>query len=246
MKNTLKYKRILVKLSGEALAGENEFGIDPAILDFFAKEIKKIHDLGVEIGIVIGGGNIYRGLNANAQGIDRVTGDMMGMLATMINSLALQNACENNNMYTRLMSAINMNEIAEPYIRRRAIRHLEKERIVIFGAGTGHPYFSTDTAASLRAVEIEADVIIKGTKVDGIYDSDPHKNPEASFIPEISYLDILKRNLRVMDLTAISLCRENELPIVVLNVNKADNLLKLVTGTSIGTAVKNDEINENS
>lgn len=246
MKNTLKYKRILVKLSGEALAGENEFGIDPAILDFFAKEIKKIHDLGVEIGIVIGGGNIYRGLNANAQGIDRVTGDMMGMLATMINSLALQNACENNNMYTRLMSAINMNEIAEPYIRRRAIRHLEKERIVIFGAGTGHPYFSTDTAASLRAVEIEADVIIKGTKVDGIYDSDPHKNPEASFIPEISYLDILKRNLRVMDLTAISLCRENELPIVVLNVNKADNLLKLVTGNSIGTAVKNDEINENS
>jgi len=246
MKNTLKYKRILVKLSGEALAGENEFGIDPAILDFFAKEIKKIHDLGVEIGIVIGGGNIYRGLNANAQGIDRVTGDMMGMLATMINSLALQNACENNNMYTRLMSAINMNEIAEPYIRRRAIRHLEKERIVIFGAGTGHPYFSTDTAASLRAVEIEADVIIKGTKVDGIYDSDPHKNPLASFIPEISYLDILKRNLRVMDLTAISLCRENELPIVVLNVNKADNLLKLVTGTSIGTAVKNDEINENS
>ncbi len=246
MKNTLKYKRILVKLSGEALAGENEFGIDPAILDFFAKEIKKIHDLGVEIGIVIGGGNIYRGLNANAQGIDRVTGDMMGMLATMINSLALQNACENNNMYTRLMSAINMNEIAEPYIRRRAIRHLEKERIVIFGAGTGHPYFSTDTAASLRAVEIEADVIIKGTKVDGIYDSDPNKNPKASFIPEISYLDILKRNLRVMDLTAISLCRENELPIVVLNVNKADNLLKLVTGNSIGTAVKNDEINENS
>ncbi len=239
MTENLKYKRILLKLSGEALAGNKEFGIDPKILDFFAREIKKIHDLGVQIGIVIGGGNIYRGLNANDQGIDRVTGDQMGMLATMINSLALQNACENAGMFTRLMSAIKMEEIAEPYIRRRAIRHLEKGRIVIFGAGTGHPYFSTDTAASLRAVEIEADVIIKGTKVDGVYDSDPKINPEAAFISEISYLDVLKRNLRVMDLTAISLCRENELPIIVFNINKEDNLLKLVAGENIGTAVSN-------
>ncbi len=243
MKKELKYKRILVKLSGEALAGENKFGIDPDILNFFASEIKKVHDLGVQIGLVIGGGNIYRGLNADAHGIDRVTGDQMGMLATMINSLALQTACENKGMYTRLMSAIKMEEIAEPYIRRRAIRHLEKGRIVIFGAGTGHPYFSTDTAASLRAVEIEADVIIKGTKVDGVYDSDPHKNPEASFIPEITYLDVLKKNLRVMDLTAISLCQENKLPIVVLNVKKENNLLKLVTGKNIGTSVSNEVFN---
>ncbi len=245
MTENLKYKRILLKLSGEALAGEKDFGIDPNILDFFAREIKKIHDLGVQIGIVIGGGNIYRGLNANAQGIDRVTGDQMGMLATMINSLALQNACENAGMFTRLMSAIKMEEIAEPYIRRRAIRHLEKGRIVIFGAGTGHPYFSTDTAASLRAVEIEADVIIKGTKVDGVYDSDPKLNPDAAFISEISYLDVLKRNLRVMDLTAISLCRENELPIVVFNINKENNLLKLVAGENIGTAVSNKAEMEN-
>ncbi len=245
MTQKLKYKRILLKLSGEALAGDKEFGIEPKILDFFAHEIKKIHDLGVEIGIVIGGGNIYRGLNANDQGIDRVTGDQMGMLATMINSLALQNACENLGMYTRLMSAIKMEEIAEPYIRRRAMRHLEKGRIVIFGAGTGHPYFSTDTAASLRAVEIEADVIIKGTKVDGVYDSDPKLNPQAAFISEISYLDVLKRNLRVMDLTAISLCRENELPIVVFNINKEDNLLKLVAGENIGTAVSNKAEMEN-
>ncbi len=245
MTENLKYKRILLKLSGEALAGKKEFGIDPEILEFFAREIKKIHELGVQIGIVIGGGNIYRGLNANAQGIDRVTGDQMGMLATMINSLALQNACENAGMFTRLMSAIKMEEIAEPYIRRRAIRHLEKGRIVIFGAGTGHPYFSTDTAASLRAVEIEADVIVKGTKVDGVYDSDPKINPDASFIQEISYLEVLKKNLRVMDLTAISLCRENELPIVVFNINKEDNLVKLVAGENIGTAVSNKAELEN-
>ena len=175
MNKNLKYKRILLKLSGESLAGEKEFGIDPEILNFFAQEIKKIHTLGAQVGIVIGGGNIYRGLNANGQGIDRVTGDQMGMLATMINSLALQNTLESNGMYTRLMTAINMSAIAEPYIRRRAIRHLEKGRIVIFGAGTGHPYFSTDTAASLRAVEIEADAILKGTRVDGVYDSDPEK-----------------------------------------------------------------------
>ena len=239
MNNNLKYKRILLKLSGESLAGEGEFGIDPQILTFFAKEIKKIHELGVQVGIVIGGGNIYRGLNASGQGIDRVTGDQMGMLATMINSLALQNTLENNGMYTRLMTAIDMSAIAEPYIRRRAIRHLEKKRIVIFGAGTGHPYFSTDTAASLRAVEIEADAIIKGTRVDGGYNEDPEKNPDAIMFNEISYLDVLQKNLRVMDMTAISLCKENNLPIIVFNMDKPDNLLKLVTGQSIGTSVGN-------
>jgi len=239
MNNNLKYKRILLKLSGESLAGEGEFGIDPQILTFFAREIKKIHDLGVQVGIVIGGGNIYRGLNAAGQGIDRVTGDQMGMLATMINSLALQNTLENNGMYTRLMTAIDMSAIAEPYIRRRAIRHLEKKRIVIFGAGTGHPYFSTDTAASLRAVEIEADAIIKGTRVDGVYNEDPEKNPDAVMFNEISYLDVLQKNLRVMDMTAISLCKENNLPIIVFNMDKPDNLLKLVTGQSIGTSVGN-------
>lgn len=239
MNNNLRYKRILLKLSGESLAGEGEFGIDPQILTFFAREIKKVHDLGVQVGIVIGGGNIYRGLNAGDQGIDRVTGDQMGMLATMINSLALQNTLENNGMYTRLMTAINMSAIAEPYIRRRAIRHLEKKRIVIFGAGTGHPYFSTDTAASLRAVEIEADAIIKGTRVDGVYDADPEKNPKAIMFDEISYLDVLQKNLRVMDMTAISLCKENNLPIIVFNMDKPDNLLKLCTGDHIGTTVGN-------
>ncbi|MDF1612327.1 MAG: UMP kinase [Stygiobacter sp.] len=239
MNNNLKYKRILLKLSGESLAGENEFGINPTILSFFANEIKKVHQLGVQIGIVIGGGNIYRGLNAEGQGIDRVTGDQMGMLATMINSLALQNTLENHGMYTRLMTAINMSAIAEPYIRRRAIRHLEKGRIVIFGAGTGHPYFSTDTAASLRAVEIQADAILKGTRVDGVYDSDPEKNPQANMFDEITYIDVLQKDLRVMDLTAISLCKENNLPIIVFNMDKPDNLLKVVTGKNIGTSVKN-------
>ena len=237
MTTNLKYKRILLKLSGESLMGEKGHGIDPKVLKFFAQEIKKVHDLGVQVGIVIGGGNIYRGLNASDQGIDRVTGDQMGMLATMINSLALQNACEHEGMFTRLMSAIHMEEIAEPYIRRRAIRHLEKARVVIFGAGTGHPYFSTDTAASLRAVEIEADAIIKGTRVDGIYDSDPEINPGAELFSEISYFEVLQRNLRVMDLTAISLCKENNLPIIVFNMDKKDNLLRLVSGDNIGTTV---------
>ena len=238
MKNHLKYKRILLKLSGESLAGENDFGIDPKILDFFSDEIKKVHSLGVQVGIVIGGGNIYRGLNSNGEGIDRVTGDQMGMLATMINSLALQNACESKGMFTRLMTAISMEAIAEPYIRRRAIRHLEKGRVVIFGAGTGLPYFSTDTAASLRAVEIEADAILKGTRVDGVFDSDPEKNPEAALFEEISYSDIMQKNLRVMDLTAISLCKENNLPIIVFNMDKPDNLLKVITGENIGTSVR--------
>lgn len=237
MKEKMKYKRILLKLSGESLMGSLGHGIDPNVLIFFAQEVKKVQNLGVQVGIVIGGGNIYRGLNAGQQGIDRVTGDQMGMLATVINALALQNAFETNGMYTRLMTSIRMDEMAEPYIRRRAIRHLEKGRVVIFGAGTGHPYFSTDTAASLRAIEIEADVIMKGTRVDGVYDSDPEKNPKASMFKEISYLDVMKKNLRVMDLTAISLCQENELPIVVFNMNKKDNLLKIVQGKNLGTQV---------
>ena len=237
MADNIKYKRILLKLSGESLMGSLGYGIDPEMLIFFAKEVKKIQDLGVEIGIVIGGGNIYRGLNAGKQGIDRVTGDQMGMLATVINALALQNAFEENGMYTRLMTAIKMDEMAEPYIRRRAIRHMQKGRIVIFGAGTGHPYFSTDTAASLRAVEIEADVILKGTRVDGVYDSDPEKNPDATMFKNISYLEVMNKNLRVMDMTSISLCQENDLPIVVFNMNKEDNLLRIATGENLGTEV---------
>ena len=224
--------------------GKQEFGIETEVLNYFADEIKSIHDLGVQVGIVIGGGNIYRGLNATEQGIDRVAGDQMGMLATMINSLALQNACENKGVFTRLMTAIKMEQVAEPYIRRRAIRHLEKGRVVIFGAGTGLPYFSTDTAASLRAVEIEADAILKGTRVDGVYDSDPEKNPDAFKFDEISYLEVLQKNLRVMDLTAISLCRENNLPLIVFNMDKRGNLLKVVSGDNVGTSVGNHELND--
>ncbi len=240
----LKYNRVLLKLSGESLMGKSKAGIDPEILKFFAAEINKIHKLGVQIGLVIGGGNIYRGLNAKDQGIDRVTGDHMGMLATMINSLALQNALEHEGMSTRLMSAIKMEQIAEPYIRRRAVRHLEKGRIVIFGAGTGNPYFSTDTAASLRAVEIDADIILKGTRVDGVFDSDPEKNSEAELYSEISYYEVLTRKLRVMDMTAISLCQENNLEIKVFNMNIADNLVKIVTGSDIGTSVKEIRVNQ--
>jgi len=235
----LKYKRVLLKLSGESLMGSKGFGIDNKVIEFFAHELKKIHDAGVELGLVIGGGNIYRGLSAGSQGIDRATGDYMGMLATMINSLALQNEIEKNGIPSRLMSAIKMESIAEPYIRRRAIRHLEKGRIVILGAGTGHPYFSTDTAASLRAVEIGADVIIKGTRVDGVFDSDPEKNPDAIKYDSITYLDILKKNLKIMDLTAVSLCQENDLPMIVFNMDVPDNLLKLVKGENVGTIVNN-------
>jgi uridylate kinase len=238
MSTKLKYKRILVKLSGESLMGKKGFGIDPGILDFFSSELKRVHDAKCEVGIVIGGGNIFRGLSASDSGIDRVTGDQMGMLATMINSLALQNALEKKGVFTRLMSAIQMEQVAEPYIRRRAIRHLEKGRVVIFGAGTGHPYFSTDTAASLRAVEIEADVILKGTRVDGVFDSDPEKNPKANKFSEITYLDILKKNLRVMDLTAVSLCQENNLPIIVFNMDVPGNLLSIIQGKKVGTIVK--------
>jgi uridylate kinase len=234
---SLKYKRILLKLSGESLMGGQGYGIDNAILDQFAEEIKSIHQLGVQVGIVIGGGNIFRGVSKAAEHMDRVQADHMGMLATVINSLAMQDALERRGVFTRLLTAIKMEQIAEPFIRRRAIRHLEKDRVVIFGAGTGNPYFTTDTAAALRAVEIEADVIIKGTRVEGVYDSDPEKNPTANFFPQISYLDVLKKGLRVMDLTAITLCQENTLPIVVMNMNIKGNLLRLCQGEPIGTLV---------
>ncbi len=232
-----RFERVLLKLSGEALMGERDYGIDPAALLSYADEIISAVELGVQVGIVLGGGNIYRGVAAAAQGIHKASGDQMGMLATMINSLALQNILESKGVHTRLASAIEMNQIAEPYIRRRAIRHLEKGRVVIMGAGTGHPYFTTDTAAALRAVEIEADVIIKGTRVDGVYDSDPEKNPEAFRFQEISYLDVLKRDLRVMDLTAITLCRENKLPIIVFDINTKGNLRRLLLGEDVGTIV---------
>ncbi len=231
-----KYKRILLKLSGEALLGDLEYGIDPQVLKRYSTEIKSVKDLGVQIGIVIGGGNIYRGVS-NSSNIDKVTGDHMGMLATLINSLALQSALEHEGIVTRLISAIRMEVIAEPFIRRRAVRHLEKDRVVIFGAGTGNPYFTTDTAAALRAVEIEADVIIKGTRVDGVYDSDPERNPAAFKFPEISYLDVLKKDLKVMDMTAITLCKENKLPILVFNMNTTGNLKRLILGESVGTKV---------
>jgi uridylate kinase len=235
--SSAKFRKVLLKLSGESLMGQKGFGIDPEMLKFFAEEIKKIHNIGVQVGIVIGGGNIFRGLAAEGQGIDRVTGDLMGMLATTINSLALQNAIEKAGVFSRLMSAIKMDEIAEPYIRRRAIRHLEKGRVVIFSAGTGHPYFSTDTAAALRAVEIGADVIMKGTRVDGVFDSDPETNPEAIKFDGVSYLDVMNKNLRIMDMTAISLCQENSLPLYVFNMNVPGNLLRVVMGENIGTFV---------
>jgi len=234
----LQHKRILLKLSGEALMGNLHFGIDPDVLKIFALEIKEVYDLGVEIGIVLGGGNIFRGIQAAAHGIHKVSGDYMGMLATVINSVAFQNALEREGVPTRLQTAIKMEQIAEPMIRRRAIRHLEKQRVVLFGAGTGNPYFTTDTAAVLRAIEIEASLIIKGTRVDGVYDSDPEKNPDAKFFEEISYHDVLEKNLRVMDHTAITLCHENNLPIKVININKKGNLKRVVLGEKLGTCVK--------
>lgn len=234
----MKYKRILLKLSGESLMGTQSYGIDPLMLDQFAGEVKSIRDLGIEIAVVIGGGNIFRGVSAAAKGMDRVQGDYMGMLATVINSMALQDALERKGAYTRLMTAIKMEQIAEPFIRRRAVRHLEKGRIVIFGAGTGNPYFTTDTAAVLRAIEIEADAIFKGTRVDGIYDSDPEKNSDAVKFPTISYIDVIQKNLRVMDLTAITLCQDNKLPIVVFNMNEPGNLARVLKGEPIGSVVK--------
>ncbi|MEK7264407.1 MAG: UMP kinase [Bacteroidota bacterium] len=236
----MKYKRVLLKLSGESLMGDKKYGIDSKILTFYANEIKSIHDEKIELSIVIGGGNIYRGVGNSSDGIDEVTGDTMGMLATMINALALQSALEHVGIYTRLMSAVNMEKIAEPYIRRRAIRHMEKKRVVIFGAGTGSPFFTTDTAAALRAAEVNADVILKGTRVDGVYDMDPEKNPNAFRFNEISYIDVIKRELEVMDLTAITLCRENKLPIIIFNLNIPGNLRRAVAGENIGTLVQLD------
>ena len=231
------YKRILLKLSGESLMGSRDYGIDSDVLNTFALEIRDVRQIGVEVGIVIGGGNIYRGVDRSTDGIDKVTGDHMGMLATVINALALQNALEKKGLYTRCLTAINMERIAEPFIRRRAIRHLEKGRVVIFAAGTGNPYFTTDTAAALRAIEIEADVILKGTRVDGVYDSDPEKNANAIRFPEISYLDVLRKDLRVMDLTAITLCKENKLPIIIFNMNIPGNLRRVILGETVGSKV---------
>jgi len=235
----MAYKRILLKLSGEALMGEKQFGIDHTRLDQYAKEIREIVRAGVEVAIVIGGGNIFRGIQAVDGGIDRAQGDYMGMLATVINGMALQSALEKHDVFTRLQTAIKMEQIAEPYIRRRAVRHLEKGRVVIFGAGTGNPYFTTDTAASLRAIEVEADVILKGTRVDGIYDSDPEKNPAAVKFDTISFTEVYEKGLNVMDMTAFTLCNENKLPIVVFDMNSPGNLKRVVDGEkNIGTLVQ--------
>ncbi len=235
----VKYKRILLKLSGEALMGEKQYGIDPVRIEQYARDIKKAKELGVEIAIVIGGGNIYRGLQAKDTGIDRVQGDYMGMLATVINGMALQDMLEKHGLITRLMSAIEMKQICEPYIRRKAVRHLEKDRIVIFAAGTGNPYFTTDTAATLRAIEVEAEVILKGTRVDGIYSADPEIYSNAVRYENISFEEVYKKDLNVMDLTAVTLCRENNLPIIVFDMNKPGNLLRILQGENIGTLVEN-------
>ncbi len=233
----MKYKRILLKLSGEALMGNQQFGIDPQRLEQYAKEIKSVSELGVEIAIVIGGGNIFRGVEAEKIGIDRVQGDYMGMLATVINGMALQSALEKNGMFTRLLSGINMDQVCEPYIKRRAERHLEKSRIVIFGAGIGNPYFTTDSAAALRAIEISADVVMKGTRVDGVYSSDPEKNPNATRYASLTFQEVYEKGLNIMDMTAFTLCQENKLPIIVFDMNKSGNLLKLIKGEEAGTLI---------
>jgi uridylate kinase len=233
----MKYKRILLKLSGEALMGNRQYGIDPARLAEYADEIKKIHDQGVQIAIVIGGGNIFRGVAGASNGMDRVQGDYMGMLATVINGMALQGALEDKGMPTRLQTALKIEAIAEPYIKRRAVRHLEKGRIVIFGAGTGNPYFTTDTAAVLRGVEVNADVILKGTRVDGVYTSDPEKDANAVKFDTISFVEVIAKGLNVMDSTAFTLSQENSLPIVVFDMNKEDNLLRICHGENVGTVV---------
>ncbi|MBM3919067.1 MAG: UMP kinase [Sphingomonadales bacterium] len=233
----MKYKRILLKLSGEALMGDKAFGIDQQVLDQYAREIKVAWDAGAELAIVVGGGNIFRGVQAESGGMDRAQGDYMGMLATMINSMALQSALEKMGVSTRLQSAIKMEQIAEPFIRRRAIRHLEKGRVVLFGAGTGNPYFTTDTAASLRAIEIQADVILKGTRVDGIYTADPEMDPTATRYNRIGFDLAIRDNLRVMDMTAFTLCQENQLPIIVFDMNRVGNLLRVVQGEEVGTLV---------
>ncbi|NLT34194.1 MAG: UMP kinase [Acidobacteria bacterium] len=232
------FERVLLKLSGEALMGEQGFGVDPAMASRIAEEIAELHAIGVQVAATVGGGNIVRGISVSAAGMDRVSGDYMGMLATVINALALQNALERLHVFTRVQSAIEMKEVAEPYIRRRAIRHLEKGRVVIFAAGTGNPYFSTDTAAALRAMEIGAEVILKATKVDGIYDSDPMKNPSAVLFRSLTYREVLEKDLRVMDTTAVTLCMENKMPIAVFNLLRRGNILDVVMGKSVGSVVR--------
>lgn len=234
----MKYKRVLLKLSGEALLGDSDYGIDPVRLAQYASEVKSIVDMGVEVAVVIGGGNIYRGMSAEGNGIDRVQGDYMGMLATVINGMALQSGLEAAGVDTRLQTAIKMEQIAEPYIKRRATRHLEKGRVVIFGAGTGNPYFTTDTAATLRAIEINADVILKGTRVDGIYTADPEKDADAIKYDKITFEEVYAKSLNIMDLTAFTLCKENNLPIVVFDMNKPGNLKELMNGENVGTLVE--------
>ena len=233
----LRYRRILLKLSGEALLGERQYGVDPAFCAFVARQVAVLHGMGVQVGIVVGGGNIFRGLAAAARGMDRATGDYIGMLATVMNGLALQDAIERAGIPVRVMSAIAMNEIAEPYIRRRAVRHLEKGRVAIFVAGTGNPYFTTDTAAALRAVEIGAEVLLKATKVDGVYDADPMKDPTATRYEQLSYHDVLKDQLKVLDAAAVSLCLENDLPIVVFDLNEPDNITRVARGDRVGTLI---------
>ncbi len=233
-----RYKRIMLKLSGEALMGDLPYGVDAGVIGVIAEEIKEVTELGVQIAVVIGGGNIFRGLEASAQGMDRATADYIGMLATVMNALTLQDALEKIGVYTRVVSAIEMKELAEPYIRRRAVRHLEKNRVVIFAAGTGNPYFTTDTAASLRAMEIHAEVILKATKVDGVYDRDPMKEAGAKKFDELTYIDVLKKELKVMDTTAVSLCMDNNLPIIVFNVKKRGNIIRILKNEKVGTTVR--------
>lgn len=233
----MKYSRILLKLSGEALMGDKGFGIDSVLLEKYSSEIKKIHDKGIEVAVVIGGGNIYRGIEAEESGINRVQGDYMGMLATLINSMALQSHLEKLGCDTRLMSGFNIDQVCEPFIRRRAIRHLEKNRIVIFGAGLGKPYFTTDSTASLRAIEIEANIVLKGTRVDGVYNADPEKDKSAIKYDELSFKEAYEKNLNIMDMTAFTLCRENNLPIIVFDMNKPGNLSNLINGKKIGTLI---------
>ena len=233
----LRYGRILLKLSGEALLGDRTYGVDPKFCAFIARQVAEVHSRGVQVGIVVGGGNIFRGLSAAAQGMDRATGDYIGMLATVMNGLALQDALERAGVQTRVMSAIAMNEVAEPYIRRRAVRHLEKGRVVILAAGTGNPYFTTDTAAALRAVEIGAEVILKATRVDGVYDADPLTHPEARRYSELNYIDVLSDRLQVLDATAVSLCMENDLPIIVFDLNKPENIKRVALGERVGTII---------
>ncbi|SNT02761.1 uridylate kinase [Ekhidna lutea] len=234
----MTYKRILLKLSGEALMGEKQHGIDSKRLTQYAEDIKKVVNEGIEVAVVIGGGNIFRGVEAEASGIDRVQGDYMGMLATVINAMALQSMFEKQGMYTRLMSGLKMEQVCEPFIRRRAIRHLEKGRVVIFGAGIGNPYFTTDSTASLRAIEIEADVVLKGTRVDGVYSEDPEKNPDAERFSNISFQEAYEKNLNIMDMTAFTLCQENNLPIIVFDMNTPGNLQKIVAGEEVGTLIQ--------